>query len=47
MMSNRLLEGFRERAYEAKKHSTKEDIDIEQQLYEIARGKNVALNCLS
>ena len=25
----------------------KEDIGIEQQLYEIARGKNFALNCLS
>ena len=27
--------------------SAKEDIDIEQQLYEIVRGKNFALNCLS
>ena len=27
--------------------TTKEDIDIEQQLYEIVRGKNFALNCLS
>ena len=26
---------------------TKEDIGIEQQLYEIVRGKNFALNCLS
>ena len=26
---------------------TKEDIDIEQQLYENVRGKNFALNCLS
>ena len=26
---------------------SKEDIDIEQQLYEIVRGKNFALNCLS
>ena len=26
---------------------TKEDIDIEQQLYKIVRGKNFALNCLS
>ena len=26
---------------------TKEDIGIEQQLYEILRGKNFALNCLS
>ena len=25
---------------------TKEDIDVEQQLYEILRGKNFALNCL-
>ena len=25
----------------------KEDIGIEQQLYEIVRGKNFALNCLS
>ena len=27
--------------------STKEGIGIEQQLYEIVRGKNFALNCLS
>ena len=27
--------------------STKEDIGIEQQLYEIVRGKHFALNCLS
>ena len=27
--------------------STKEDIGIEQQLYEIVRGKNFVLNCLS
>ena len=26
---------------------TKEDIDIEQQLYKIVRGKNFALNCFS
>ena len=26
---------------------TKEDIGIEQQLYEIVMGKNFALNCLS
>ena len=26
---------------------TKEDIGIEQQLYEIVKGKNFALNCLS
>ena len=26
---------------------TKEDIGIEQQLFEIVRGKNCALNCLS
>ena len=26
--------------------ATKEDIGIEQQLYEIVRGKNFALNCL-
>ena len=26
---------------------TKEDIGIEQQLYEIVRGKTFALNCLS
>ena len=26
---------------------TKEDIGIEQQLYEIVRGKNFAINCLS
>ena len=26
---------------------TKEDIGIEQQLYEIVRGKNFAFNCLS
>ena len=26
---------------------TKEDIGIEQQLYEIVRGKKFALNCLS
>ena len=26
---------------------TKEDKGIEQQLYEIVRGKNFALNCLS
>ena len=29
------------------RHYTKEDIGIEQQLYEIVRGKNFALNCLS
>ena len=28
-------------------HPTKEDRGIEQQLYEILRGKNFALNCLS
>ena len=27
--------------------ATKEDIGIEEQLYEIGRGKNIALNCLS
>ena len=27
--------------------ATKEDIDIEQKLYEIVRGKNFAVNCLS
>ena len=27
--------------------ATKEDIGIEQQLYEIVMGKNFALNCLS
>ena len=34
--------------YTSSVYSTnKEDIDIEQQLYEIVRGKNFALNCLS
>ena len=28
-------------------YQTKEDIDIEQLLYEIVKGKNFALNCLS
>ena len=39
--------GNQKQLNEVKYSETKEDTGIEQQLYEIVRGKNFALNCLS
>ena len=44
---DRRINQFLYKVFGCPKGVTKEDIGIEQQLYEIVRGKNFALNCLS